>query len=214
MCPRHIGDKRFDLGVEGRDGFLLEGRHIRALNYCARRAVDGRDVDEEKIAGARGVQFIYDGVVDFKDGSTEGGGVGILVRVADIVNPDPDCEERRSGLPGDEGFVAVDGEKFVLNLLLEVEDCGEVLRDECGIDCGTAIGEIVGLNTRLIVRRGQEVDPVWPVRGRVTWVGGIAERVCRVWLWSSGRIEAGCGIRVAANKVSDRTTSWSTVGLD
>lgn len=214
MLAGQVRDKGFNLGIERRDSFLLECRDLCALDGRARRAVDGRDVDEEKIAGARCVQFVHDGIVDFEDKSAEGGGVGVLIGVADVVDADPDREEGGGGLPGDEGFVAVDGEEFILNLLLEIQDSGEVLSDEGGIDCGTAIGEVVGLNARLVVRRGQEVNPVRPIRGGRAWVRRVAERVCRVWLWSSGRIEAGCGVRIATDRVSNRTNPWSNVGLD
>ena len=121
-----------------------------------------------------------------------------MVGVSDVVDADPDREERCAGRPGDESLVAVDGEELCFDLLLDAENGREVRENQGGVHGRAAVGEVVGLDVGEVVGCGEEVYPIGTVGRSVARVGRVAERVCGVWLRACAGVEASGGVRVAA----------------
>ena len=149
-----VFDQRGRHGVESADRSAFESGGIGAVDSRARAAVHGRHVDEEVVARAGGVELVDDVSVDGEDLAFDAGEIG-AVAVPDVVDPDPEREERGAGVPGHAAGVgggAVDGEEFVLDLLAQREDGGEVGGYEGGVDGCAA----EGLFLTILVSRDQE----------------------------------------------------------
>jgi hypothetical protein len=120
IAGREVHGKAFDVRIESGDVGLFEREDVGTLLGGERGAIENRGyVDEEEVARAGCAELVDDVRVDGEDFASDGGGVGVLLRVADVVDADLDGEEGRGRGLGDEGLVAVDREELSLDLLLE-----------------------------------------------------------------------------------------------
>ncbi len=80
--------------------------------------------------------------------------------------------------------------------MLSEAQCAERKGVDGIIDCSTGLGEVVELDERCIVLRGQVAAPVGGANGGVAWVDRVAK-----WALARGfgsvNVEAGGGVGVA-----------------
>lgn len=80
-----------------------------------------------------------------------------VVRIADIIDPDPECEQAVVALPRRSCRL---GSKVLLeeaDLGDDRLDCGKVGRDEFGVDRCAAVGEVEDAGVGDVVPRGQSL---------------------------------------------------------
>lgn len=168
-----------DPAVKVGDVILAELLRVRILGKEHRRPVDRRRRQPHKVPRARLVQLLGQTLVDVHDlGVERRRGIGAVpVRVADIVNTDPEGKHRVRACPGRGCFCGVGVAEECLDLVLEGEYRVGVGLDEVGVDCGAAVCKVVGVQEGCIVLYGQVVDPVGPVAGGPARVGRVSEGV-------------------------------------
>ena len=203
----HVGCQGGEAVVEVLDVAVLRGLDLGALCDGQGREVDGRHVEQEEVAGAGLVEFLQQAGVDVEDGVEDGGRVGLVVGVADVVDAEEGGEEGvgrgpvRVLLPLD-----VVREELLIHLLPEAEHLRLVGLDQGRIHGGAAVGEVVGQDPRLVVFERELVDPARPVDGGVAWVGWIAQGHRRARLGHC-HVEAGCCVGISAgNLLADELT--------
>lgn len=124
------------------------------------------------------------------------------VRVSNVVDADPDEEERGVGFPAEVDWCCwfgEEGDEEVVDLVLEREDFGLPRGDEVGVDGGSAVGEVVDGLACAVVLGCEVADPVGAVGGVPSGVGRVAEGVGFGGEGGSvGHVEAGGGVGVTA----------------
>lgn len=94
--------------------------------------------------------------------------VALPPRVADIVDANPDGEQRIVA-PGRIAGLLGNAAAELRHLVNEAQDSGRVRLDDGGVGRRAAVGEVVGQESRSVVLGGEETDPVQAAAGSPTW---------------------------------------------
>lgn len=137
-----------------------------------------RCIQEQKVSSTGIVQLLRLCEVRIQDGCCDGGRVALIIGVTDVIDTEPESEERIVAAP-----------------VRCVTWCWREIADECGglvhegldgvlvrghqgrIDNSTAIGKVVRQRERGVVGCNQEIEPVKTVIRSVAWEGWVAYRV-------------------------------------
>lgn len=140
-----VFDIVYKLSIEARQSFLDGGNRPLSLAKHERAMVRWWDIDKDKVPGSRFVKLIDQAKVDVKERGVEGLKVSEPERVANVVDSNPDQEERlfRVPLELDWGLrLSKKREEKVVDLVYEREHLGLPGSDKVGVNGCSAIGQI------------------------------------------------------------------------